>query len=217
MKKGIDPFKRRIHHTFKINSLKFFNSIHFFRRIGRFIVDGARRIQLFYSFNSLLKAVSKAAFIAKRPYYNTGTVDITGDESFQTIYNGKFPIGIIRKLCIAIYIIFRSCVDLAMCFNVAFVNYIKTILVAKLIKFRTIWVMGRTDCVYIVLFHHFHVMANLFNRCDISSVSVTIVAIYAFKFNFFAVKPYDFIFYADFPNPDAVQNAFVRSPQDKTI
>ena len=120
-------YKRQIHDAFKINALKSFGSLRLSWRIGGFIVNRAGGIHFPDPFNTLLKAATKAAFVAKRPDHHARTVYIAGDKPFQTVNHRKLPVRIVGELRIAVCIVFRSCIDLTVRLNVAFIDDVKAI------------------------------------------------------------------------------------------
>ena len=113
---------RRISVSGAVSYTHLFGGLRLSWRIGGFIVNRAGEIHFPDSFNALLKAAAKSAFVAKRPDHHARTVYIAGDKPFQTVNHRKLPVRIVGKLRIAVCIVFRSRIDLTVRLNVAFID-----------------------------------------------------------------------------------------------
>ena len=135
------------------------------------------RIHLMSYFCHLEEVTSGRRFISQGPHQDTRIVFLSFNHADHTGYISQFPCWIIGNPGII------SCQLKSMTLQVCLINYIHTILIAKIIQIIRIWIMTGTDCIYIKLFHQDNVFFNLF-FCYYTAISrIIIMAVHTFKFN----------------------------------
>ena len=104
-------------------------------------------IQLTNGFCRTAKVTTKCRFISHRPHNNRWMVSISFHHTHATIHISYFPAFIVCNPGIILYPL------KAMAFQICFINDIKSILIAQIIKILICRIMRTTYCIDIVLFH----------------------------------------------------------------
>lgn len=104
--------------------------------------NGTGGIQLSDGLPSLAQVAAPPRFVAERPKYYARMIAIALDHSYNARHERVLPRRIVREATHGSH---------AVCFNVGFVAYVQTVIVAQFVKRRVIRIMRRPDRVKVVL------------------------------------------------------------------